>query len=137
MSGVGALAGEKYISLTTFKQDRTPVATPVWVVSDDGRRLLVWTAAQSWKVKRLRRDPRVLVSASDYRGRTRGESYQGVGRLLDIPQGSLLEPLLNRKYGWARRLLGLFNRLVRVVTRKQPEPSAYIEIVDPDAQQQV
>ena len=30
MSGVGALADEKYISLTTFKQDGTPVATPVW-----------------------------------------------------------------------------------------------------------
>jgi PPOX class probable F420-dependent enzyme len=131
MSGVGELAGEKYISLTTFKQDGTPVATPVWVVSDDGRRLLVWTGPQTWKVKRLRRDPRVVVSASDFRGRTRGESYEGVGRLLDIPQGSLVEPLLNRKYGLARRLLGVFNRLVRLVTRKMPEPSAYIEIVDP------
>jgi hypothetical protein len=29
MSGVGALADEKYISLTTFKRDGTPVATPV------------------------------------------------------------------------------------------------------------
>jgi hypothetical protein len=28
-------------------------------------------------------------------------------------------------------LLGVFNRLVRVVTRKQQEPAAYIEIVDP------
>jgi hypothetical protein len=45
MSRVGTLAGEKYISLTTFKQDATPVATPVWVVSDDGRRLLVYGAA--------------------------------------------------------------------------------------------
>jgi uncharacterized protein len=123
MSGVGELADEKYISLTTFKQDGTPVATPVWVVSDDGRRLLVWTGPQTWKVKRLRRDRRVVVAASDFRGRT--------GRLLDIPQGSLVEPLLNRKYSLTRRLLGLFNRLVRVVTRKQPEPSAYIEIVDP------
>ena len=49
MSGVSTLAGEKYISLTTFKQDGTPVATPVWVVSDDGRRLLVWTGPQTWK----------------------------------------------------------------------------------------
>jgi PPOX class probable F420-dependent enzyme len=130
MSGVGALAGEKYISLTTFKQDGTPVATPVWVVSDDGRRLLVWTGPETWKVKRLRRNPRVVVSASDYRGRTRGESYEGVGRLLDIPQGSLVEPLLDRKYAMTRRLLGLFNRLVRSITRKQPERSAYIEIVD-------
>src|SRR6266566_6630025 len=130
MSGLGALAGEKYISLTTFKQDGTPVATPVWVVSDDGRRLLVWTGPQTWKVKRLRRNPRVVVSASDLRGRTRGESYEGVGRLLDIPQGSLVEPLLDRKYGLTRRLLGMFNGILRTVTRKQPEPAAYIEIVD-------
>jgi hypothetical protein len=53
-----------------------------------------------------------------------------VGRLLDIPQGTLVEPLLDRKYGLTRRLLGVFNKLVRVVTRQQPEPSAYIEIVD-------
>ena len=130
MSGMGVLAGEKYISLTTFKRDGTPVATPVWVVSDDGRRLLVWTGPETWKVKRLRRNPRVLVAASDLRGRTRGESYEGVGRLLDIPQGSLVEPLLDLKYGLTRRLLGVFNKLVRVVTRKQPAPSAYIEIVD-------
>jgi PPOX class probable F420-dependent enzyme len=128
---VGALAGEKYISLTTFKKDGTAVATPVWVVSDDGRRLLVWTGPDTWKVKRLRRDPRVVVAASDYRGRVRGESVEGVGRLLDIPQGSLVEPLLDRKYGLMRRLLGVFNRLVRVVTRNQPEAAAYIEITDP------
>jgi uncharacterized protein len=128
---VGALAGEKYISLTTFKKDGTAVATPVWVVSNDGHRLLVLTGPQTWKVKRLRRDPRVIVAASDYRGRVRGESFEGVGRLLDIAQGSLVEPLLDRKYGLARGLLGVFNRLVRVVTRKQQEPAAYIEIVDP------
>ena len=131
MKRVGALAGEKYISLTTFKKDGTAVATPVWVVSDDGRRLLVWTGPDTWKVKRLRRDPRVVVAASDYRGRVRGESVEGVGRMLDIPQGSLVEPLLDRKYGLMRRLLGVFNRLVRVVTRNQPEPAAYMEITDP------
>ena len=40
---VGSLARERYISLTTFKADGTAVSTPVWVVSDDGQRLLVWT----------------------------------------------------------------------------------------------
>ena len=72
MNRVGALAGEKYISLTTFKKDGTTAATPVWVVSDDGRRLLVLTGPDTWKVKRLRRNPRVVVAASDYRGRMRG-----------------------------------------------------------------
>ena len=51
------LAREKQISLTTFKRDGTPVSTPVWTVSDDGRRLLVWSAADTWKVKRIRRGP--------------------------------------------------------------------------------
>jgi uncharacterized protein len=131
VTSVGALAGETYISLTTFKKDGTAVATPVWVVSDDGRRLLVLTGPQTWKVKRLRQDPRVIVAASDFRGRVRGESFEGVGRLLDIPQGSLVEPLLDQKYGLMRRLLGVFNRLVRVVTRKRQESPAYIEITDP------
>lgn len=132
---LSALADEKYISMTTFKRDGTPVATPVWVVSDDGRRLLVWTSPKTWKVKRLRRNPRVLVSASDFRGRTRGESYEATGRLLDLPQGSVVEPLLRKKYGLTYRLLHVFNGLVRTLTRKQPEPSAYIEIVE--GQQQV
>ena len=56
---------------------------------------------------------------------------------LDVPHGSLVEPLLDRKYGLSRRALGVFNKLVRFVTRKQPLPSAYIEIVDPPGQQQV
>jgi PPOX class probable F420-dependent enzyme len=131
---VGALAGEKYISLTTFKRDGTPVATPVWVVSDDGRRLLVWTSPSTWKVKRIRRNPHVLVAASDIRGRVRGPSYEGEARMLDVPHGSLVEPLLDRKYGLSRRLLGYLNRAVRFVTRNQPPPAAYIEIVDPQQQ---
>jgi PPOX class probable F420-dependent enzyme len=43
------LAQEKYVSLTTFKRDGTPVSTPVWCAGDDGR-LLVWTGASTWKV---------------------------------------------------------------------------------------
>jgi PPOX class probable F420-dependent enzyme len=132
---VSSLAGERYISLTTFTRDGTPVATPVWVVSDDGRRLLVWTGASTWKVKRIHRDPHVRVAASDFKGKAHGAVYDGVARLLDVPQGSLVEPLLDRKYGLSRRLLGYLNKAMRFVTRKQPPPAAYIEIVD--AQQQV
>ena len=62
------LAREKQISLTTFKRDGTPASTPVWTVSDDGRRLLVWSAADTWKVKRIRRDPRVRVAGCDFHG---------------------------------------------------------------------
>ena len=38
------LSGRRYVSLTTFRKDGTPVATPVWLVGyEDG--IAVWTGA--------------------------------------------------------------------------------------------
>jgi PPOX class probable F420-dependent enzyme len=65
------LQDERYVSLTTFRRDGTPVSTPVWVVTDDCNRLLVWSAATTWKVRRIRRDPRALVAAASFRGKER------------------------------------------------------------------
>jgi uncharacterized protein len=118
---VGSLARERYISLTTFKRDGTAVSTPVWVVSDDGRRLLVWTGAQTWKVRRIRRDPHVFVAASSARGTERGERIAGTARLVEAPA---LGELLRRKYGWQKRVLDLVNR------KRPAEAWAAIEITD-------
>jgi PPOX class probable F420-dependent enzyme len=116
---IGALAKERYISLTTFKRDGTPVSTPVWVASDDGRRLLVLSGAKTWKVRRLRRDPNVLVAASNYRGKERGEPLAARARLIPDPG---IDMLLRRKYGWQKRALDLFNR------KAAPESWTTIEI---------
>jgi uncharacterized protein len=104
---LSSLASERYISLTTFKRDGTPVATPVWVVTDDGRRLLVWSAAGAWKVRRIRRDPRVLVAAASIRGRERGPRFAARAHVVPDPG---VEALLRRKYGWQKRALDLLNR---------------------------
>lgn len=126
---LAALAGERYISLTTFKRDGSAASTPVWVVSDDGRRLLVWTGADTWKVKRIRRDPRVRVMPSDGRGRTRGEPVDGTARLLGPDAAAIVEPLLRRKYGFVKRALDVFNGLMRAVNRRSTRVSEYIEIL--------
>jgi PPOX class probable F420-dependent enzyme len=118
---VGSLAGERYISLTTFKQDGTPVSTPVWVTSDDGRRLLVWSATKTWKVRRLRRDGRVLVAPSTFRGRERGPRLGGRAQLIQDPG---IDELLRRKYGWQKRALDLING------GSPPDSWSVIEIVD-------
>ena len=55
-----ALADERFISLTTYRRTGEPVSTPVWV-GRDGEALVVLTPADSGKVKRLRRDPRVEI----------------------------------------------------------------------------
>jgi PPOX class probable F420-dependent enzyme len=118
---VGSLAHERYISLTTFKRDGTPVSTPVWVVSDDGQRLLVWSGARTWKVRRLRRDPRVLVAPSSFRGVERGARAAGRARVVPDPG---VDGLLRRKYWLLKRAVDLLNR------RAKPDAWVAVEIVD-------
>lgn len=118
---VAALAHERYISLTTFKRNGTPVSTPVWVVSDDGRRLLVCAGAQTWKVRRLRRDSRVLVAPSTFRGAERGDRIAGRARLVADPG---IDDLLRHKYGWQKRLLDRVNR------NGGPQAFVTVEIAD-------
>jgi uncharacterized protein len=127
-----ALARERHISLTTFKRDGRTASTPVWVVSDDARRLLVWTGADTWKVKRIRREPRVRVAPSDARGRLRGEPIDATARLLGPDAATIVEPLLRTKYGLLKRGLDAFNAIVRRI-RRRPRPRAeYIEILPAD-----
>jgi PPOX class probable F420-dependent enzyme len=114
------LADARYISLTTRRRDGSLVSTPVWVVSDDGRRLLVWTHALTWKVKRIRRDPRVLVAKSNYRGRERGPRLEGHARVVNDVN---VRKLIREKYGWQKRLLEL-------LSRGKPDTSVTIAIVD-------
>jgi uncharacterized protein len=99
------LAGTRYISLTTRRHDGSLVSTPVWVASDDGRRLLVWTGASTWKVKRIRHDPRVFVAKSNYRGRERGPRLEGRARVVSDVD---VKKLIRQKYGWQMRLLERF-----------------------------
>lgn len=117
---LASLAAKRYISLTTFKRDGTPVSTPVWVASDDDRRLLVWTGARTWKVRRIEHDPRVLVAAASIRGTERGPRLAGRARVVPDPG---INELLRRKYGWQKRVLDLLNR------SSTPESWTTIEIV--------
>ena len=103
---ISDLKNRRYISLTTFKRDGTPVSTPVWVVSDDGERLLVWSAAKTWKVRRIRRNANVLLAPANFRGKERGERVPATARVIDHPG---IDALLRRKYGWQKRALDWFN----------------------------
>ncbi|GAA5114621.1 PPOX class F420-dependent oxidoreductase [Haloechinothrix salitolerans] len=106
------LADEKYVQLTTFRRDGTPVPTPIWAVADDGE-LFVWTERNSGKVKRLRNNPRVEVTACDLRGkRTHGESVSGTARLLDDAETDRVRKLLGRKYG-VLGFLGVVGSILR------------------------
>jgi uncharacterized protein len=112
-TSIGDLSKSRYVSLTTFRRDGSEASTPVWVVSDDGVRLLVWTGANTWKAKRIQRDPRVLVAPSNGRGHEQGGRFAGHARLLGPEAAPLVVPLLRRKYGWQRYGLELWSKLTR------------------------
>jgi PPOX class probable F420-dependent enzyme len=107
-----ALADEQFVSLTTFRRDGSPVPTPVWIARD-GDVLVVTTPADSGKVKRLRRDPRVDLRPCDRRGRVRDGAVPVAGTaevLAPLPRHA---DALRGKYGVQYRIGTVVERLVR------------------------
>ncbi|MFJ3924591.1 PPOX class F420-dependent oxidoreductase [Streptomyces sp. NPDC090022] len=95
------LGRSRYVSLTTYRKDGTPVATPVWAVAEAGE-LFVWTRTHTWKVKRIRNNPRVTVAACDVRGRLDEGTpvLEGQARLLDQAGLKRVRRMMSRKYTW-------------------------------------
>lgn len=120
----------KYLSLTSFKRDGTGVATPVWFVNDDGH-LLVETDADSYKVKRIRRDAHVRIALCDARGRARGEPVEADARILPEDERERVERLLAHKYWVDRHTVYPVYRLVMRLRGQQSrthEPPVTLEI---------
>ncbi|MFJ5231855.1 PPOX class F420-dependent oxidoreductase [Kitasatospora sp. NPDC088391] len=106
------LAAGKYLLITSYKRDGGAVPTPVWTVRD-GDALGVWTVADSWKVKRIRRRGDVLVGPCDVRGNPTGEPVPATAVIADAATTERYRRLLARKYGLLGRLTLLGSRLRR------------------------
>lgn len=107
------LAHAKYVLLTTYRKDGSPVGTPVWAARE-GDRLLVWTDPKSWKVKRIRNKPEVTVQVSDNRGRpVGGEIHRGTAEILDPAGTERTRDLVARKYGILARIAIRGHKLFR------------------------
>jgi len=104
MTTIASLGEGKYLSLTTFRKDGTPVATPVWLVRD-GDALRVVTQADSGKAKRLRNDSRVLLAPCDARGNLKGVQIEGTAVLQDSAETERTAQLVEARYGLLGRLL--------------------------------
>ncbi|MGW7540216.1 PPOX class F420-dependent oxidoreductase [Streptomyces sp. NPDC054770] len=108
------LGAGKYLLVTSFRKDGTPVPTPVWVVRD-GDTLGVWTAADTFKVKRIRRRADVKVGPCDLRGRPTGDPVPATAEIADAATTARYRDLIARKYGITGRLTLLGSRLRRGV----------------------
>jgi hypothetical protein len=116
-----ALSDEKYILLTTFRRDGTPVATPVWVVKLDDEQVGFWTSSGSGKAKRLAHTARVTATPCDARGRvkTGATAIDATARLVT---GDELEEIRKRivsKYGVMTKFTKLLATVVGVLRGKR------------------
>ncbi|MFI1735734.1 PPOX class F420-dependent oxidoreductase [Streptomyces acidicola] len=107
-----ALGAGKYVLITSYRKNGTPVATPVWVVRD-GEALGVWTTSDSWKVKRIRNRADVLVGPCDLRGNPTGGQIPGRAEIADPATTERYRRLIARKYGIVGRLILLGSRIRR------------------------
>ncbi len=89
----------RYLGLTTFKRDGTGVTTPVWFVREAGR-LLVETDPESYKVKRILREPTVSVTLCSARGRLLEVPVPAHAEILPDDEVPRVEELMARKYHW-------------------------------------
>lgn len=119
----------KYLSLTTFRRDGTPVATPVWF-AEDGGRLYVVTPARSHKARRLRRNPSATVAPCNARGTVKGEPRPAKVAFLPESEFARIDQLMADRYRIRRRLIMPIYRLV-MKARGMPIDQyggAYLEI---------
>ena len=118
--GLDAFEDHRHCLVVSYRRSGEPVATPVWCAVD-GDRLVFESDADSLKLKRIRRNPRVRVAPCTVRGRALGPPVDATARILDAEGEGAAERALDRRHGWARR----------VVTRlRTPPPAglAYVEV---------
>jgi PPOX class probable F420-dependent enzyme len=124
------IADEKYMLLTTFRRDGTPVASPVWVVALDGDTFGFATSSTSGKAKRLAHTSRVTVQASDMRGRVTPGSpiIEATARITSGPEYLTIKSKVKRKYGLMVTLSKTLGAIASFVRRK-PMPYGDIGVV--------
>jgi PPOX class probable F420-dependent enzyme len=124
---VTPLPRTRYVSLTTFRRTGVAVPTPVWA-APDGDGLIVWTRADSGKVKRLRHTARVTCAPCGFRGRTTGPAVEGVAEFVHRPDWPHALAALRRAYGQWFQASYLSSRLWQRLIGRGTERHAIIRI---------
>lgn len=97
---------QAYLSLTSFRKNGSPVATPMWF-AQEGEKLYVMTGAETGKVKRVRHNAQVEVAPCTLNGSLLGPSLEAMARILHDADRASANRALNRKYGWQKRIYDL------------------------------
>jgi hypothetical protein len=118
MSDGTPLDTAQYISLGSYKKDGSLVQTPVWVAPLGGK-LVVFTLRESFKVKRIARNPKVRVARCDVRGGSLGEWHEGTCHAVTDPAvEKQAYAALRKKYGLMMRMGDVMSTLTGRIKRR-------------------
>jgi uncharacterized protein len=107
------LSEQRFVSLTTFKRNGEAVSAPMWI-GRDGAGVFIWTPADSWKVKRVRKNPRVLLAPSGRSGKVRNGvvPLEGTAEVITDPATvDRLQGAIRSKYGLQYYLVTLIEKI--------------------------
>jgi PPOX class probable F420-dependent enzyme len=110
---IATIAASECMNVRSFKKDGSPVDTPMWVIALDGR-LCNYTDERTYKVKRIRRNPKVEVAACNVWGKCSTDWVPATCRIVeDEARRQQVFELLRAKYGihwylslWGSKLTG-------------------------------
>lgn len=115
----------KYISFGTYRNDGSLARTPVWIVPfEDG--FAFSTEESSWKVRRLRDNPRCVIAPSSFRGVVvpGATPRTGTAEIVVGERCDAIEKLLARKYFVAWWLMIVPNEWLSKIRGKNPRTVA-------------
>lgn len=115
------LGDEKYLLLTTFKRDGTPVPTAVWAAPLESGEIGFWTSSGSGKAKRIAHTSRVTVQPCDARGKVKpgSVSVDATARLVEGDDMAEIQRAINAKYGMMTTVTKLLGTLGGIVKRNR------------------
>jgi len=116
MGNLSVFDKQQYMNVETYRKSGAGVQTPVWFIEYNGE-LCFTTEAASGKVKRLRRNPRVMVAPCRFNGDLLGDWHPADARFMMAEETAVVKKVYSRKYGLMKLffdLMGIFRRGDRV-----------------------
>jgi PPOX class probable F420-dependent enzyme len=90
--------GDQFFALRTFRGDGSATSTPVWLAPASGH-WYGYTPVRSWKVTRIRRNPRVEIAPSTFDGIPTEPWRSGSARVLQARELRTAKRAMTVKYG--------------------------------------
>ena len=111
-----------HISIKTFRKNGEGVATPVWFTEENDK-FYICTGGATFKVKRIRNNPKVQIASSDSKGNLKGKNFEGKARILATDEVNPIIKLFRNKY----RMFRIWNFFANL-GKKEEKKHIYLKI---------